>query len=69
MFKWYLRNLLFKFSGVMMVYPFLTLQMRSLGLTFEDISIMYAFIPLFTLIASPVSGKIFAFVLIARLPF
>ena len=45
------------FSGWYTLYPYLTLQAYGLGLTYEDIGIIYGLTPLLSLAASPVSGR------------
>ena len=44
------------FSGWYTLYPYLTLQAYGLGLTYEDIGIIYGVTPLLSLAASPMSG-------------
>ena len=39
-----------------MTFPYLTLQARNLGLTYEDISYVYGIIPVFTFFSSPFAG-------------
>ncbi len=42
--------------GIAMTFPYLTLQARNLGLTYEDISYVYGIIPVFTFFSSPFAG-------------
>ena len=42
-----------------LIFPYLTLQALGLGLTYEDISIIYGISPVIALTAGPISGKQF----------
>ena len=44
--------------GVMIIFPYLTLQMRNIGLSMEDVSLVYGAVPLTTFLTSPVAGYI-----------
>ncbi len=41
-----------------MVFPFLTLQALSTGLTYEEVSVIYGLVPVFSIMAAPVAGFI-----------
>ena len=43
--------------GTMAIFPFLTIQMTEMGLTYSDVSIVYGLIPAFTCLSGPISGK------------
>ena len=43
--------------GVMIIYPFINLQMPSLGLNTEDISLVNGLIPLAIMITTPIAGR------------
>ena len=43
--------------GVMIIYPFINLQMASLGLNTEDISLVNGLIPLAIMITTPIAGR------------
>ena len=43
--------------GLTIIVPYLTLQALTLGLTYEDISIIYGITPALTFMLSPLSGK------------
>ena len=40
-----------------LIFPYLTLQALGLGLTYEDISIIYGISPVIALAAGPIAGK------------
>ena len=44
------------YLGIVILLPYLTLQALSLGLTYEDISIIYGITPAITFMMSPLSG-------------
>ncbi len=44
------------FAGTLMPFPYLTLQALGLGLTIEDISIIYGVVPILSFMAAPVAG-------------
>lgn len=44
--------------GMSMLFPYLTLQMRQLGMSYEDISYAFGIIPALTFFASPIAGFI-----------
>ena len=41
-----------------LLFPYLTLQAMGLGLTYEDISIIYGISPFIALAAAPISGML-----------
>ena len=43
--------------GIMISQPFIVLQLYSLGLEEEDISLMLGIVPLITMITTPLAGK------------
>ena len=45
------------YLGLGILGPYLTLQALTLGLTYEDISIIYGITPALTFMLSPLSGK------------
>ena len=45
------------YLGLIILVPYLTLQALTLGLTYEDISIIYGITPAITFMMSPISGK------------
>ena len=45
------------YLGLVILLPYLTLQALTLGLTYEDISIIYGITPALTFMTSPLSGK------------
>ena len=47
----------FVWAGMSLILPYLTLQALGLGLTYEDISIIYGISPVIALTAGPVAGK------------
>ena len=44
--------------GVMIIFPYLTLQMRNIGLSMQDVSLVYGAVPLTTFLTSPLAGYI-----------
>ena len=56
-------NKLFIWAGMSLILPYLTLQALGLGLTYEDVSIIYGISPVIALTAGPISGKQFKFCL------
>ena len=44
--------------GTLAIFPYFTLQMQDVGLSFGDISIILGVIPIFTFISGPISGKL-----------
>jgi hypothetical protein len=42
--------------GVNAIFPYLTLQMINIGLSYEDVSFIYGAIPAFTFFTSPIAG-------------
>ena len=50
------------YLGLIILVPYLTLQALTLGLTYEDISIIYGITPAITFMMSPVSGKKVTFI-------
>ena len=42
--------------GTYAIFPYLTLQMTDIGLTYSDISIIYLLIPAVTFFSGPISG-------------
>ena len=44
-------------AGMSLIFPYLTLQALGLGLTYEDISIIYGISPVIALAAGPIAGK------------
>lgn len=46
------------FSGMMALFPFLTLQARSLGITESELGIIYGFLPITALLGPPLAGMI-----------
>jgi hypothetical protein len=42
--------------GVYAIWPYLTLQMINIGLSYEDVSYIYGAIPLCTFFTSPLAG-------------
>ena len=45
------------YLGLIIMLPYLTLQALTLGLTYEDISIVYGITPAITFMMSPITGK------------
>ena len=43
--------------GARIILPYLTLQMRSMGMTFNDVALVYGAIPFLIFMSSSVSGK------------
>ena len=43
--------------GMSLVFPYLTLQALGLGLTYEDIGIIYGISPITALAGGPIAGK------------
>lgn len=43
-------------TGTLMIWPFLTLQMREIGLTYGDVSLIYGLIPAMTFMVQPSLG-------------
>ena len=43
-------------AGMSLIFPYLTLQALGLGLTYEDISIIYGISPVIALAAGPIAG-------------
>lgn len=48
----------FQFTGDMALYPFLTLHMKSLGISITEIGIQFAISPIACLVATPLVGLI-----------
>ncbi|XP_076031168.1 major facilitator superfamily domain-containing protein 6-like [Oratosquilla oratoria] len=46
------------YGGSMTLFPFITLHMRSLGITEEELAIIYAFNPVIALIGPPLTGML-----------
>ncbi len=44
--------------AVYMTFPYLTVQMIEIGLTLEDVSLVYGITPLITFLAAPLSGTV-----------
>ena len=44
-------------AGMTLIFPYLTLQALGLGLTYEDISIIYGISPVIALAAGPIAGE------------
>ena len=47
--------------------PYLTLHMQQLGLAVEQIAIIYAVLPIASLLGPPIAGKIISFYLVNRI--
>ena len=46
------------YLGLIILIPYMTLQALTLGLTYEDISIIYGITPAITFMMSPISGNV-----------
>ncbi|KAF2367900.1 Major facilitator superfamily associated domain [Trinorchestia longiramus] len=46
------------YGGMSALFPFLTLQARSIGITESELGIVYAFLPLVALVGPPIAGMI-----------
>ena len=47
----------FLIMGTDTVFPYLTLQMLNIGMTYEDVSLIYGITPIMTSLTSPVAGN------------
>ena len=45
------------FAGWSLLFPFITIQMRSLGLNFQDVSLVTGLTPLVTTFTTPIFGR------------
>ena len=47
----------FLYLATLVTFPYLTLQMLNIGLTMNDVNIVYGIVPIMTFLTSPIAGK------------
>ena len=47
----------FLYLATLVTFPYLTLQMLNIGLTMNDVSIVYGIVPIMTFLTSPLAGR------------
>ena len=48
----------FLYLATLVTFPYLTLQMLDIGLTINDVSIVYGIVPIMTFFTSPLAGRV-----------
>ena len=48
----------FLYLATLVTFPYLTLQMLDIGLTINDVSIVYGIVPIMTFFTSPLAGSV-----------
>jgi len=48
----------FTYTGMMALFPFLTLQAKSLGILESELGIIYGFMPITALVGPPLAGML-----------